>query len=442
MQTPEFPKDEVQRMAALRATGLLFTPPEDRFDRITRLASQLLGMPIALVSLVADKVQWFKSVQGLDATETSREISFCGHAILEEKTFIVENAIQDQRFLDNPLVTGDPHIRFYAGQPLHTADGSRVGTLCVIDQCPHQFTSEQQRLLQDLGVLVETEIQRGQLLDALKVQNTQLQVEIEERINAEEALREIQQDLIANEKLAALGALVAGISHEINTPVGIGITASSHLRESINAFATLFSDGSLKRSDLEGFVNSIRDLNSMIEENLQRASNLIRSFKEVAVDQSAEDNREIFFKQYVDQIVTSLSPKFRNRNIQVDTSDIDPSLKIVTTPGPIAQILSNLIENSLVHGFDNEESGLIRLSASASQEELFIVYSDNGKGIPEENLIKIFDPFFTTKRSQGGTGLGMHLVHNIVRKKFFGQIRCESSLGKGVTFHISLRLNH
>lgn len=169
MLKPDFPKNETQRMAALRSTDLLFTPSEERFDRITRLASRLLGTPIALVSLVADKCQWFKSAHGLDAMETSREISFCGHAILGEETFVVENAALDPRFSDNPLVTGDPRISFYAGHPLHTTDGSRVGTLCVIDRNPRQFTSEQLEVLRDLAALVETELQRGQLSETQRV---------------------------------------------------------------------------------------------------------------------------------------------------------------------------------------------------------------------------------------------------------------------------------
>ena len=163
MQVPAFPENEALRMSALRATDMLFTPAEERFDRITRLASRLLGTPIALVSLVADKCQWFKSAQGLAATETSREVSFCGHAILGDETFVVENATQDARFSGNPLVTGDPNIRFYAGHPLHTADGSRVGTLCVLDRSPRKLSVEQREVLRDLAALVETELQRGQL---------------------------------------------------------------------------------------------------------------------------------------------------------------------------------------------------------------------------------------------------------------------------------------
>ena len=163
MSAPEIPSNEKQRIAALHSIDTLFTPAEERFDRITRLAARALGTPFALVSLVADKCEWFKSAQGLDGTETSREISFCGHAILTDETFVVENASLDPRFSDNPLVTGEPNIRFYAGLPLHTVDGSRVGTLCVIDRNPRKLTAEQFQMLRDLAAIAEAELQRGQL---------------------------------------------------------------------------------------------------------------------------------------------------------------------------------------------------------------------------------------------------------------------------------------
>lgn len=279
---------------------------------------------------------------------------------------------------------------------------------------------------------------KEELFNDLNRKNIQLQVEIEERISAEEALRESQRDLVAAEKLAALGGLVAGIAHEVNTPIGIGVTAASHLRETIDAFATLCAEGKLKRSDLDTLVSSIRDLNGMVEENLQRASSLIRSFKEVAVDQTAEDEREFYLKQYVNNVVISLSPKLRNRSIEIILDGIDESITLNTTPGPISQIFTNLIMNSLVHAFDEDQPGKIMISAKRDKDTLQMTYSDSGKGIAAENLEKIFDPFFTTKRSHGGSGLGMHLVYNIVTKKYLGQIKCESELNRGVVFHMSL----
>jgi diguanylate cyclase (GGDEF)-like protein len=158
MITPAIPANERQRIKALRDLKVLDTPAEERFDRVTRLAKQVFGTSIALVSLVDENRQWFKSRQGLDAEETPRDISFCGHAILDDKIMVVNDAEKDQRFCDNPLVCGNPNIRFYAGYPLAAPDGSRVGTLCVIDQKPRQVSQEQLNSLRELGRMVEEEL--------------------------------------------------------------------------------------------------------------------------------------------------------------------------------------------------------------------------------------------------------------------------------------------
>ncbi len=158
MLTPAVPANERQRLKALRDLKLLDTAPEERFDRVTRLAKQIFGTEIALVSLVDADRQWFKSRQGLDATETPRDISFCGHAINDDKIMVVNDATADERFCDNPLVCGNPNIRFYAGYPLAAPDGSRVGTLCVIDNEPRDVSQEELRLLRELGRMIEEEL--------------------------------------------------------------------------------------------------------------------------------------------------------------------------------------------------------------------------------------------------------------------------------------------
>lgn len=279
---------------------------------------------------------------------------------------------------------------------------------------------------------------RDELFQDMNAQNDLLQREISQRIAAQRILEETQRDLIENEKLTALGGLVAGISHEINTPVGICVTATSHLRESIEHFSDLYQSGNMKRSDLDTLLATVQDIVGMIEVNLDRACELVRSFKAVSVDQTSEDVREFVLADYVNQVVVSLRPKLRGRNVQIMLDDIDPSIALKTTPGPVSQILVNLITNSLVHGFDEEQSGVISISAQLIADCLNLTYSDNGKGIPPENIDKIFDPFFTTKRSHGGSGLGMHLVHSIVTKKFSGKIKCESSVGRGVSIQMTL----
>jgi diguanylate cyclase (GGDEF)-like protein len=163
MRAPALPDDEAARVAALRALNILDSAPEERFDRLTRLAKRLFGVPIALVSLVDAERQWFKSCVGLEASETTREISFCGHAILSDDVFLIPDASRDGRFHDNPLVVGEPHIRFYAGCPLKIPNGSRLGTLCIIDRDPREFGPDDVVLLRDLARMAEQELAAMQL---------------------------------------------------------------------------------------------------------------------------------------------------------------------------------------------------------------------------------------------------------------------------------------
>jgi diguanylate cyclase (GGDEF)-like protein len=158
MQAPPKPIDEAKRLRALHELQILDTVEDERFDRVTRIAARLFDVPIALVVLLDEERQWFKSRQGLTACETSRDVSFCGHAILELQTLVVNDALQDPRFHDNPLVVGEPNIRFYAGHPLRSADGSRVGTLCIIDRKPREFSTADAQMLADLAAMVEKEL--------------------------------------------------------------------------------------------------------------------------------------------------------------------------------------------------------------------------------------------------------------------------------------------
>ena len=158
MKEPSIPENEALRLATLKSLNVLDTPPEERFDRVTRMARRMFGVSTALVSMVDEDRQWFKSRQGLDACETPRNVSFCGHAILGDDIFLVQNALHDERFADNPLVTGDPNIRFYAGCPLRAPDGQKLGTLCIIDSVPREFDHDDATALRDLASLVEGEL--------------------------------------------------------------------------------------------------------------------------------------------------------------------------------------------------------------------------------------------------------------------------------------------
>lgn len=265
-----------------------------------------------------------------------------------------------------------------------------------------------------------------------------LEIEIEERKNTEKILRETQNTLVETEKMASLGSLVAGIAHEVNTPLGIGVTAVSHLKEKSLELIDLYRTNTMKRSSLEDYLEIVVTATKIIEDNLSRASELIRSFKEISVDQAGGDVREINLLNYIKQILMSLQPNFKKSLVSVQLSNIDENLILKLQPGALSQVMSNLLLNSLAHGFEENQVGLISISTSTSENNLIIVYEDNGKGIPKENLRKIFEPFFTTKRGSGGSGLGMHIVYNIVTQKFNGKIDVKSNVNQGVKFEITM----
>jgi signal transduction histidine kinase len=257
-----------------------------------------------------------------------------------------------------------------------------------------------------------------------------------ELIETLSTLQNTQAQLVQSEKMASLGSLVAGISHEINTPIGISVTASSHLMSKTQDFSKLLESKTLKRSDLNEFSNTIIETTEILLKNLQRASELIKSFKQVAVDQTHEEKREFNVKHYFEEIVLSLTPSLKKRKIgiQIDCAD---NIQIKAYAGSIFQIITNLIMNALLHAYEIDDNGKIVIRAYKSpNNRLIIDFKDDGKGMDKDVLSKIFDPFFTTKRGKGGTGLGLHLVYNIVYQMLEGTIICNSEPGKGTNFII------
>lgn len=299
--------------------------------------------------------------------------------------------------------------------------------------------------------LVLTHESRQLAQEELDKQNLQLQQEIRERQQAELQLQEKAQQLeqtllnlkqaeaqlIQTEKMAALGGLVAGIAHEINTPIGIGITAASLLVEKTEEFLELMQTRNLRRSELERFLDMVDQSSRITLTNLNRATELIQSFKQVAVDQSSEAKREFNLRAYLNKILLQLSPKLKEAHHTVELLG-DPDLNLNSYPGVFSQIVTNLILNSLLHAYEPGEQGKITIAFRRQADELIFEYADDGQGIPLEYINRIFEPFFTTKRGQGGSGLGLHIVYNLVTQKLNGCIYCESQLGQGTKFIIRL----
>lgn len=249
-------------------------------------------------------------------------------------------------------------------------------------------------------------------------------------------LRQAQKQLVESEKMAALGALVAGVAHEINTPLGIGVTAASHLEAESKRVRGLVADGSLKRSDLESYLDTAGSSSELILRNLKRADHLVKSFKQVAVDQSSEQRRVIELGAYLEEILTSLHPRLKRTKHEIRV-DCDPQIRVNTFPGALYQVVVNLVINSLVHGFENIEAGRVDLVVRCADGQVELDYRDNGCGMPETVRSRIFEPFFTTKRGHGGSGLGMHIVYNLVTQMLGGTLTCESTSGAGVRFLVT-----
>lgn len=255
--------------------------------------------------------------------------------------------------------------------------------------------------------------------------------------NTLDHLRQTREVLVENEKMAALGNLVAGIAHEINTPVGIGVTATSHLAEEAQDIHKKYNTNNMRRSDLEGFLSVCLESSEMILSNLNRASRLIQSFKKVAVDQSSEDRRRFNVGRYLEEVMISLRPRLKSTNIDIQI-DCPEDIELDSYPGAFSQIISNCVINSLTHAFEPKERGRIDIQIRRAEGGVRLVYQDNGKGIPSKNLKKIFDPFFTTKRGKGGSGLGLHIVYNIVTQNLGGHIECDSEPDRGAKFTIDI----
>lgn len=280
--------------------------------------------------------------------------------------------------------------------------------------------------------------------EEIRTLNAELETRVEERTeelrttNAAlrtslDDLHRAQDQLVQTEKMAALGELVAGVAHEINTPLGIGVTAASHLQQKTRELDALHRDGRLKRSDLENYLLTTRDSCGALLSNLHRAAGLVRSFKQVAVDQSAQERRVFPVKEYLQGVLLSLQPKLKKTRHTLEL-DCPTELTIDNYPGAVSQIVTNLVINSLLHGFATKEEGHIRITVTDEGEHILLRYSDDGCGMDEHQLRHLYEPFFTTRRNDGSSGLGLHIVFNLVTQRMRGRIHCDSAPGQGTRF--------
>ncbi|MBF0153964.1 MAG: GAF domain-containing sensor histidine kinase [Magnetococcales bacterium] len=369
-----------------------------------------------------------------------QEISFgqclCGQAAAQKNVLFVNH-------LD------DRHERGFAVMQDHghycvpvVSSHEVLGVINLYVAAGHPFSRDEEQFMQAVSKTLEGLILRQRSEDALR----QLNEELEQRValrTAElqtslENLDYTKNELFRAEKMAALGRLVAGVSHEINTPVGIGYTAASFLEERTTEVMAQYRSNQLQKEPLRIYMESVEEASRAILTNLGRAAQLIRSFKQVAVDQSASDLRMIQLNDYLHEIMISLRPKFKQGQHKFEIHS-PPDLVVNSYPGAFFQIITNLVMNSLLHGFEARKGGTISLDVHPEPKDgkqVLMVYRDNGKGIDEVDQNRIFEPFYTTKKEQGGSGLGLHIVYNLVTQSLGGSIVCRSHPGEGTEFII------
>lgn len=398
MPKPSLPANEHKRLNALASYNILDTLEEKDFDDLTLLASEICHAPISLISLLDDKRQWFKSHTGLDVRETPIEHSFCAHAIASEQDiFIVNDASKDERFAHNPLVTGYPHVAFYAGVPLITHEGFSLGSLCVIDHQPKELSPAQ--------------------INALSVLSKQVLAQLELRCKITE-LEESNRKLL--ESNAFIQKFAATVAHDIKNPLSSMMLSAKALQ---------------KRVQNSGDENSIKLVNINISSG-NRLLNMLDEMLEYSKSPALllENNKNLYLNDVVKEVIKMIDP---GDSVKINLPDKNILFK--SSKVAVQQILLNLFTNAIRY---NDKCDTI-IDISYSSDELFHTFSiaDNGKGIAEQFFEVIFENNFTLngtdKFDKKGTGIGLSTVKSLV-SLLSGKIALSSVLGSSTTFHISL----
>lgn len=310
-----------------------------------------------------------------------------------------------------------------------------------IDTLIEAFNALSEKTNQELQQKIQAQQQLKkinlELEDRVQERTQDLQKTVDELNQTLEQLHATQKKLIEADKLSALGGMVAGVAHEINTPLGLAITLQSYISDNFKQLNERFLSGEIRKQELADFISSTEESLLILDRNLQRAAQLIKSFKQVSEDQIGEHIRKFTVHSYIQEILETLSPKFKKTQHRVQVN-CPEQLWMQTYAGALSQVLTNLVMNSLIHAFEEIEQGVITLDVTEEKGNIVIHYQDNGLGLSEEAKQKIFEPFYTTKRGYGGTGLGMSLVYNIVNQRLHGEIEIDRDYAQGTAYWLTL----
>ena len=396
MKSAPILENENERLQTLLDYQVLDSAPELEFDDITLLASSICQTPIALISLIDENRQWFKSKVGLGASETPRDISFCGHAIHGKDVFIVPDSFKDIRFSDNPLATGGPHVRFYAGAPLIAVDGNTVGTLCVIDSQPRELSEIQKQSLSALSRQVI-----GQL--ELRKSNRNLIKAVEEQKLQTKQLSSFQEKLFNNAKMASLGEMASGMAHEINNPLAI-ISGNTN-------FISSQLSGDLSSIDF----GKVRERLATIQKTVERISKIIKSLKSLSRNSDQDPKSNCSSVKMIEEVLNLCQQRFKMKEVVVKYSST-ANIDFQSRPSQIVQVLLNLLNNAF-DAIELTENPWIEILTESKNGKIIISISNSGPKIPKEVQNKMMQPFYTTKGVGKGTGLGLSICLGLIENQ-------------------------
>ncbi|WP_121971326.1 ATP-binding protein [Leptolyngbya sp. BC1307] len=439
------PLNEQERMAKLLSYQILDTEAELAYDDLTTLAACICETETAMTSLIDDSRQWFKSRVGLSFSETPRDLALCAHTILEPEVMVVADATKDPRFAHHPLVIGEPHIRFYAGAPLITAEGYALGTICVIDSEPKQLTDKQIAALAALARQVVSQLDMRLTMQRIGETLGQLQ--------------QAQGQLVHSEKITSLGQMVAGVAHEINNPLGFvngSIDLASEYGNDLIGLLQLYRNKygeedreiaeTIKAIDLNFITADLVDMLDAMQIGTTRMTEIVRSLRNFSrLGREEFDLADIH--DGIDSTLLLLSHRLKmigqtQKPVTV-TKCYGDIPEINCNFGQLNQVFMNLLANALdALGEMADSSALaeptIWIETQALDDHVLVVIRDNGSGMSAARVEKIFDPFFTTKPLDQGTGLGLSISHQVITQKHRGELICQSQPGVGTTFTLKI----
>jgi signal transduction histidine kinase len=355
------------------------------------------------------------------------------NTVLRNQTpFVINNATVEESLVNDPYVL-EKQPKSVLGQPI-LYHGQLTGVLYLENNfMSNAFTSDRLTVLKLLSSQMAISLENAQIVANLDAKVAERTAQLKEKI---EELIQTRHELVQSEKMASLGRLVAGFAHELNTPIGVAVGTASSGQKKMKAILRLLDQEEVDEEELVSGLEKLDEMAELTLSNLDRAANLVSSFKRTAIDQSSDEVRHFEVNRVILDVMTTLQNHFKHTAIDFEV-DCPSDLAVYSMAGALEQILTNLMMNSLIHGFsEGKDSGSIHIMARLDKEQLHLEYADTGKGITAENLEKIFEPFFTTHRAHGGSGLGLYICYNLVTRQLNGTITCDSTVGNGVRFVI------